>query len=405
MANLKFFKGTNAIPVNATTDGNIYFKTDSGIIQLLDKKWYAGGEDFTDVVITTNNNALVATFTKTDGTTKTVTLLNGINGDATNMTIDNNGDITVDVVVSKAVATGNNILINDGSGLYSTIKAIYESGSLQLQYYNGTAWANVGDAVDLLQDSFLAGATFVKNQAEFNTWTVGKEWSGITATISEPSIVFVMREESTSGITYEAIVVPTDDLYKAYTFQSSSSVTLTAVETSNTVNVTANVNLSTTDGDNILVGKTDGLYVPPTPSLSGDTTSTANVTVAANKITTDVKKSAESNNALEIKSDGLFVATPAQMTVLDTNTVDLTYNAYELQADVKITATQGDVTLTKESDGLKAALKINSTTPSLETSANGVSVKLAPQPDETTGGVVLEKTANGLTASLIWGEF
>ena len=27
------------------------------------------------------------------------------------------------------------------------------------------------------------------------------------------------------------------------------------------------------------------------------------------------------------------------------------------------------------------------------------------QPDETTGGVVLEKTANGLTASLIWGEF
>lgn len=85
-----------------------------------------------------------------------------------NMTIDNNGDITVDVVVSKAVATGNNILINDGSGLYSTIKAIYESGSLQLQYYNGTAWANVGDAVDLLQDSFLAGATFVKNQAEFN---------------------------------------------------------------------------------------------------------------------------------------------------------------------------------------------------------------------------------------------
>lgn len=155
MANLKFFKGTNAIPVNATTDGNIYFKTDSGIMQLLDKKWYAGGEDFTDVVITTNNNTLVATFTKTDGTTKTVTLLNGINGDATDMTIDNNGDITVDVVVSKAVATGNNILINDGSGLYSTIKAIYESGSLQLQYYNGTAWANVGDAVDLLQDSFL----------------------------------------------------------------------------------------------------------------------------------------------------------------------------------------------------------------------------------------------------------
>ena len=38
MANLKFFKGTNAIPVNATTDGNIYFKTDSGIMQLLDKK-------------------------------------------------------------------------------------------------------------------------------------------------------------------------------------------------------------------------------------------------------------------------------------------------------------------------------------------------------------------------------
>lgn len=93
------------------------------------------------------------------------------------------------------------------------------------------------------------------------------------------------------------------------------------------------------------------------------------------------------------------------MTVVDTSTIDLTYSAYELKADLNVTAAQGDVTLSKESDGLKASLKINPTTPSLETSAVGVSVKLAPQPDSTTGGIVLEKTENGLIASLIWGEF
>lgn len=405
MGNFKFFKGTNPIPTNAITDGNVYFKTDSGILQLYDKKWYAGGDDFTDVVITTNNNSLVATFTKTDGTTKEVTLLTGVDGDATDVTIDNNGDITIDVTLSKASTNGNNIIINDGTGLYSTIKAVYENGALQLQYYNGTTWANVGDPVHLLQDSFLAGSTFVKNQADFDAWIVGKEWSGATATISEPSVVFVMRVEATSGITYEVIVSPTDDFYKAYTFTSSNSITLTPVETANAVNVTAKVNLSTVDGDNTLVEKSDGLYVAPSTKLSGGTTSSTTVSIVSDKIMTDVKKSAEGNNALEIKSDGLYVPTPAQMSVVDTNTIDLTYSAYELKADLNVTATQGDVTLSKESDGLKASLKINPTTPSLETSAAGVSVKLAPQPDSTTGGIVLEKTENGLIASLIWGEF
>ena len=372
---------------------------------MYDKKWYAGGDDFTDVVITTNNNSLVATFTKTDGTTKEVTLLTGVDGDATDVTIDNNGDITIDVTLSKASTNGNNIIINDGTGLYSTIKAVYENGALQLQYYNGTAWANVGDPVHLLQDSFLAGSTFVKNQAEFDAWIVGKEWSGATATITEPSVVFVMRVEATSGITYEVIVSPTDDFYKAYSFTSSNSITLTPVETANAVNVTAKVNLSTVDGNNTLVEKSDGLYVAPSTKLSGGTTSSTTVSIVSDKIMTDVKKSAEGNNALEIKSDGLYVPTPAQMTVVDTSTIDLTYSAYELKADLNVTAAQGDVTLSKESDGLKASLKINPTTPSLETSAVGVSVKLAPQPDSTTGGIVLEKTENGLIASLIWGEF
>lgn len=93
------------------------------------------------------------------------------------------------------------------------------------------------------------------------------------------------------------------------------------------------------------------------------------------------------------------------MTVVDTATIDLTYATSELKADLKITATQGDVTLSEASDGLKAALKINPTNASLETSAAGVAVKFAPQPDETTGGVVLASGNSGLTATLIWGEF
>lgn len=405
MANLKFYKGTNAIPTIATTDGNIYFKTNDGIMQLLDKKWYAGGDDFTDVAITTNNDNLIATFTRTDGTTKAVTLLKGIDGDATKVTIDNDGDITVDVVVSPAFANGKNIIINDGSGLYSTINATYTNGQLQLQYHDGTNWVNVGNAIDLHRDSFLAGASFVKNQTDYDAWIVGKPWSAITATIIEPSIVFVMKEEVASGDTYEVIVVPTDDLYKAYTFQSTNSIAVTATEAASEVTVSAKVNLSTADGDNVLVEKADGLYVAPTTKLSGDTTASATVTVASDKIAVNVKKSADGNNALEIKSDGLYVPTPVEMTVVDTATIDLTYATSELKADLKITATQGDVTLSEASDGLKAALKINPTNASLETSAAGVAVKFAPQPDETTGGVVLASGNSGLTATLIWGEF
>lgn len=405
MENLNFFKGTNAIPSIATTDGNIYFKTDTGVMQLLNKRWYAGGDDFTDVTITTNNDTLIATFTKTDGTTKSVDILKGIDGDATKLTIDNNGDITVDVVISPASGNGKNILINDGSGIYATINAEYNNGALQLKYYNGIDWANVGDSIDLHRDSFLAGASFVKNQTEYNAWIVGKPWSATTTTIAEPSIVFVMKTENASGDTYEVIVVPTDDLYKAYTFQSTNTITVTTTETPNAMNVTAKVNLSTADGDNVLIEKGDGLYVAPTTALSGDSTATAVATIASNKITVDVKKSAEGNNALELKSDGLYVAEPIDMTVVDTNTIDLTYATHELQADLKVTATQGDVTLTKETDGLKAGLKINPTNASLETSTAGVSVKFAPQPDETTGGVVLSSGASGVTASLIWGEF
>jgi hypothetical protein len=358
-------------------DGTFYINVSDGAIYLGNKTWYADGKEFINASVSTSNNQLIVTFVRRDNTTSVVPILKGINGAATTITIDNNGDIKVNVVLSAATTNGNNIIINDGTGLYTTIKPTYTNGNLQLQYYNGTAWANVGDPVNIHVDSFLYNSTFVEDQATYDAWiiTIGiPAGSEPTATISGPSIIFVMTAQSGSTHSYDAIVTPVSDLYEVFTFVSSNTIDFSTTSASDTTNVTANVKFNANAG------------------LKADAAGLA------------VALSTDANNKITFGSDkGLYVP-DVNLDPTQDSTVALTSSSTGLKAGLNVTSSATNtVALSKGTSGLSGDVII---APDKGIVANaGIGILTGANVAANESGINLFTNTNGLQAEIVWGEF
>ncbi|KAA6374515.1 MAG: hypothetical protein EZS28_029958 [Streblomastix strix] len=83
---------------------------------------------------------------------------------------------TVNLGTSTDV-TAPNIIKDSGNGIYTSIKADYTNGELQLKYKSDpsqsadtSGWTPIGAAIPLHLDSFLASFDFIKSNVEFLTW-------------------------------------------------------------------------------------------------------------------------------------------------------------------------------------------------------------------------------------------
>ncbi len=450
MPNLVKFKtgmGTPS-PIEA---GVFYISADQGVIYLDSNKWYAGGTGFVSASVSTATNQLSVTFTRRDGTTSVVPVLKGINGDASTVVVDNNGDITVNVVLSTNSkttgdgATAGNLIINDGDGLFATINADYTDGVLQLKYWNGTAWANVGDAVNIYADSFLTAAKFFTSDQDpgFSTWWQ-VEW-GTAPTFSTPSIIMVMENQTAgSTTTFSTIIIPVDDLYTQFVFSTTNTVAFATASGTNATTVTANVvynpnaalsanaaglavALSSDANNSISFGTDGGLYVLPSEEIGIEDGETVNLSFNGPNLTAEVILTDTPNSAVALSANasgltvGLTLAPNTATVALNQGTTGLSANVIldpTQDNTVALSATSGlkaalnttvsatnTVALSKGASGLSADVTIDANGAISAAGGNGIAVLTGTNVAANDSGINLFTNSTGLYAELVWGSF